>query len=215
MIDIFHNITFHRIIDTMRRISKTHDGNDLRYRSYDLANSYNNNQILSKYHLVNTLIQLDILKECDHTTVLACWYGSILFPLLENYTTNIVGYDSDKYCKTIGNKLHENLNHNIYHKNIWLDELDSLYNTDLIINTSCEHMPPMKYWDKWSIIKPDTYIVFQSNNLFEIKDHINCCHNLKEFEAQIPDTIDIISSTEIPIYNHENKYKRFTIIGQM
>ena len=211
MINIINDTNFSHFIEVTKYLMRQER---FKHRVYDYINSYNANQLASKFHLINLLHKNNIFENVDTTAVLGCWYGSVLFPLLQQHSTHIIGYDKDLTTIKIGHKIHDSINHDIklYNYDVWLDRIDDLYDLDLIINTSCEHMPPMKYWNKWSKLKHGTYLAFQSNNMEHIGDHINCCSSLEEFENQMPDVFDIISTTEIVL---KNDYKRFTIIGQI
>jgi len=184
----------------------------------NVMNSYRENQYTSKQHLISTIESLGIFDEVDNVVVLACWYGAVLFPLLSKYCNSIIGYDMDANCRYFNKVRPISSNAAIKTSNIWLDRLPELKEADLIINTSCEHMPPMKYWDKWDQVMPGTFIAFQSNDMIGVKDHVNSVKSLTEFKNQMPDCIDIISMTENDIM-HKNSDKRsdkrFTIIGQI
>jgi hypothetical protein len=77
---------------------------------------------------------------------------------------------------------------------------------ETVINTSCEHIVD---FDKWySKIPNQTIVVLQSNNYFEIDDHINCSKDILEFAEQTPMTDCLYSGVlELP------KYTRFMRIG--
>jgi len=183
----------------------------------NLMNSYRRNQYNSKMHLVSTIESLGIFDEIDNITVLACWYGTVLFPLLSKHCNSITGYDMDNNCASVS-RARPISNAIIKTANIWIDNLPKLKDADLIINTSCEHMPPMKYWNKWNQIMPGTFIAFQSNDMIGVSDHVNCVKSLTEFRDQMPSNLEIISASVNDI-NHKNNNietdKRFTIIGQI
>lgn len=184
---------------------------------HNIMDSYRNNQYNSKTHLVSTIESLGIFDEVDNVVVLACWYGTVLFPLLSKHCDSITGYDMDANCANV-NKARPIGNAVIKTRNIWLHELSALNNADLIINTSCEHMPPMKYWNKWDQIQPGTFVAFQSNDMLGIKDHVNCVKSLSEFKDQMPSNLEIISATVSEIeheHSEKNNDRRFTIIGQI
>jgi len=91
----------------------------------------------------------------------------------------------------------------VFHK----DRKGRIQNANLIINTSCEHMRPMKE------LKIDTksYFAYQSNNMFDIPTHINCVNNIEEFKKQLPDTAEVLIEDEIP----DERGTRFTLIGKI
>ena len=91
------------------------------------------------------------------------------------------------------------------------------WDTDLVINTSSEHMPPLpiiianrkfrRMKDDSS--KPPTVFAIQSNNMFHVKDHINCVKDEHELE-KISELSQVLykGSLDMP-----NGYKRFMVIG--
>lgn len=188
--------------------------------------SYSKKQYESKEHLIKQLNSLNIFTTIKHATVLACWYGNVLFPMLIQYIKKIDGYDIDSNCRIMSKNIPIK-NCKIHELDIWncdfhIDKhlkttnlLINLNTTDLLINTSCEHIPPMKTWKHWEQIKKGCYIALQSNNMFSVQDHTNCVQNILEFIDQMPKEMSILKVSEIPIYSDEKKYKRFTIIGQM
>ena len=77
---------------------------------------------------------------------------------------------------------------------------------DTIINTSCAHIEKFTEW--FNAILKDKLVVLQSNNYFEIDDHINCVKNITEFKQQAP-LSNIIYEGELEL----EKYTRFMLIG--
>ena len=79
-------------------------------------------------------------------------------------------------------------------------------NPDTFINTSCEHIKNFTNWFK--LLLPGKLVALQSNNYFEIKDHINCVNSLDEFKQQAP-LNNIIYEGELEL----EKYTRYMLIG--
>jgi hypothetical protein len=84
--------------------------------------------------------------------------------------------------------------------------LDLTEMPDTIINTSCEHINEFSKW--YEKIPKGVLLVLQSNDYFEIDDHVNCSISLKEFAVQTPMT-DVVYQGELEL----PKYKRFMRIG--
>jgi hypothetical protein len=77
---------------------------------------------------------------------------------------------------------------------------------DTIINTSCEHIENFEEW--YSKIPDGKLVVLQSNNYFEIEEHVNCVVDLDDFDRMAPLTsILYTGELELP------KYTRFMRIG--
>ena len=79
-------------------------------------------------------------------------------------------------------------------------------NPDTFINTSCEHIENFTDW--FNLIPTGKLVALQSNNYFEIDDHVNCINNLDEFKQQAP-LSNIIYEGELEL----EKYTRYMLIG--
>ena len=77
---------------------------------------------------------------------------------------------------------------------------------DTIINTSCEHIENFAEW--YAKIPDGKLVVLQSNNYYEVEEHVNCVKDIKEFGN--------MARMTGPLYAGEldlPKYKRFMLIG--
>jgi len=83
-------------------------------------------------------------------------------------------------------------------------ELTDIPNT--IINTSCEHIENFNEW--FSKIPQGKLVVLQSNDFFDVKEHVNCVSSIEEFVKQTP-MRHLLYSGELKL----PKYKRFMVIG--
>jgi len=84
-----------------------------------------------------------------------------------------------------------------------------LKNSEILINTSCEHLNQQTIYDIIDKTDRGTLIVLQSNNYHKIQEHINTVKDLQEFVSQY-------QSRLINIEMHEKdflEYKRFMILG--
>jgi hypothetical protein len=77
---------------------------------------------------------------------------------------------------------------------------------DTIINTSCEHIANFEEW--YAKIPNGKLVVLQSNNYYEIEEHVNCVGSIEEFAVKAPMN-NILYSGELEL----TKYKRFMSIG--
>lgn len=94
---------------------------------------------------------------------------------------------------------------------------DRDWDTDLAINTSSEHMPPLPIIvanrnfrkEKDDTVNGPTLFVVQSNNMFHVPDHINCVKDEDELVMMCDFTKVLYKgSLDMP-----NDYKRFMTIG--
>ena len=176
----------------------------------DLLDSYSPNQFKSKEVLINHINGLNILNDKSEIIILGSWYGSILIPAFKQ-VKRITAVDLDENVISIAkNRL---FNH---YKNVdficddvfkWIPDSRRTKKTDLIINTSCEHMRPMRELD----LNTNAYFAFQSNNMFDIPTHINCVDNIDEFKEQLPVNAKIMIEDHIT----DDRGTRFLLIGQL
>ena len=165
---------------------------DYPHRAKDFVESFISNQINCKIWLVTELKK--ILERKDITakriTVMGCWYGNIIAPLLLD---NIEGLeqidliDMDEDALLIGRKfLQKRIDEgkvkiNFMTKDVNFDEFDDFY-TQVVINTSCEHMYPMSS----VVFQNDKDVIYclQSNDMHEIREHVNCVSSVEELSQQ-------------------------------
>ena len=180
--------------------------------SLDIIDSFSDNQFNSKKTLLRLIEELDILRSDSSVFIMGCWYGSILIPLLSDKVRTIIAMDLDDTVIRIGkNKLFKE-----YTNIIWSTGDVFLYpicepNVNLIINTSCEHMEPMKEWPFWDRVGDNAYFAFQSNDMYQIEGHTNCVSSIEEFKLQMPDGATILYENELP----DERGTRYTLIGQL
>lgn len=175
----------------------------------DLLDSFSPNQFKSKENLINHINDLDILDDKSEIVILGGWYGSILLPAFK-FVKRITLIDSDDNVISIAKKRlfkhYENVDF-ITSDVFDINRKGRIENANLIINTSCEHMKPMKELELYST----AYFAFQSNNMFDIPTHINCVKDMEDFEKQMPFNARIIKRDSI----EDNRGTRFTIIGRL
>tara|TARA_B100001057_G_scaffold449919_1_gene491549 strand:- start:408 stop:1082 length:675 start_codon:yes stop_codon:yes gene_type:complete len=211
----FENLDyFRRLLDCFRYINKKELG-----KTEEFIASFSNNQFQSKQWLMNKIDELNLISNKTKVSVLGCKFGSVLFPeLLKRNVDMIYGYEMDKYAIPVSKMLFEKFDKvQFINQDIWIKKPRYIDETDMTINTSCEHMPPMKYW---SYYKHGTY-VFQSSNTDKFQfsgadkyDHINRVKNIDDFKSQMHPMLEILWSGEENI-DYTVNGKRFMIIGIM
>jgi hypothetical protein len=184
----------------------------------DLLDSYSPNQFLSKLNLINHIRSLNILNKDSEIVIFGSWYGSILIPAFYDDVKKITCIDLDpKVISRAKYNLFKDLDIDFITGDVF--EFRDQYKTaDLFINTSCEHMKPMKEWGPaptyknpwWDRVSP-AYFAFQSNAMFDIPTHTNCVNNIEEFKKQLPDRAEVLIEDEIP----DERGTRFTLIGKI
>ncbi len=196
--------------------------NDVEFNS----DCFSQGQLKSKVWLVNELKNLDL----NLGTVFLCagWYATLSVMLFEaNLTINkIRSFDIDPSCVDIAERFNKHWEMNSWQfKSVTKDILDINYNKetyeiqkpdgttvsltdipDTVINTSCEHIE--RFGDWYNSIPVGKIVVLQTNDYFEISDHVNCSNNLEEF-AQATPMGKCLYSNSIDL----GKYRRFMRIG--
>ena len=195
------------------------DKNRLRQlRQKDVLDSFSPNQFLSKMNLINHIKSLNILNKDSEIVIFGSWYGSILIPAFYNEVKNITCIDIDSdVIHRAKYELFKDLDIDFITGDVF-EFRDQYKNTDLFINTSCEHMKPMREWGPapeyknpwWDRVSP-AHFAFQSNAMFDIPTHINCVNNIEEFKQQLPDRAEVLIEDEIP----DERGTRFTLIGKI
>jgi hypothetical protein len=176
----------------------------------DIIDSFSDNQFKSKTKVLNCIDKLDILSKESEIVIFGSWYGSILIPGLAEKVKRITCIDLDEQVLKIAkNRLFPNVNNVDYIPgNVFDLDLKRYHDTDLFINTSCEHMPPMKEWPYWP---QNTNFVFTSNNMYDIEGHVNCVDSMTDFKSQLPINATVLSEDEIT----DERGTRFIVAGKI
>jgi len=175
----------------------------------DFLDSVSPNQFNSKEVLIKHVENLQLVDQNSEIVIFGGWYGSILIPAFK-YVDKITLIDKDP--KVISIAKHRIFDH---YKNIdfiskdvfdWAPDSKRIKTCNLIINTSCEHMRPMKELQ----LDTKSYFAFQSNNMRSIEGHINCVSSLDEFIKQLPDNAKVLDKGII----EDSRGIRFTLVGK-
>jgi hypothetical protein len=167
-------------------------------------------QVRSKIWLIENLMPYMSAEE-NKIVVHGGWNG-ILSSLM--FQTNImidkiVSVDIDSTCEEIAKTVNKIEEIEGRFSAVTCDMVDYQYefSPNIVINTSCEHITQESY-DKWlRNIPENTIIVLQSNDYYELDEHIRCVSNIDEFKKQSNLNIIFSSKLELPLYN------RFLLIG--
>lgn len=183
-------------------------------------------QLQSKIWLTEKLKELDV----DLGTVYLCagWYATIIPMFVESNIRfdKIRSFDIDPTVWKIAEVFNKPLlldswKFKAQTKDIMdIDYSRHVYNTiksngdveqlkdapDTIINTSCEHISNFAEW--YNLIPEGKLIILQSNDYFEIEEHVNCATDIDDFSRMVPmSTVLYEGALEL------EKYTRFTKIG--
>ena len=170
---------------------------------YQLWNSLNDNQAISKEWLIDHVIQYATDTKPLNILVVAGWFGLTGFLLKQRIVCDVTIVDKDKNCADIGSKLYPDLIH--------ITEEIANFNPkpyDIIICTACEHLTD-QYLNRFLDKKKKSTVVFlQSNNYNSIEDHINYKNNINEFADGLQ--LSIIRRLTLNLQDCE----RYMVIGR-
>lgn len=174
----------------------------------DLLDSVSPNQYKSKERLIKHVENLQLVDQNSDIVILGGWYGSILIPAFK-YVNRITHIDlDDKVISIAKNRLFDHyknvdfITSDVFDKN----RKGRIENANLIINTSCEHMPSMKKLE----LNTKAYFAYQSNNMYDIEGHINCVSSIEEFKYQLPDNAKVMIEDKII----DDRGTRFLLVGK-
>ena len=184
-----------------------------------VISSINASQLQSKLWIVNELNNLNIHQKS--AALLGGWYAHFTVPLLlEQGVEFIHNFEIDEDVKRISykfNKEHKDNDRykcdivNVMFEPIWKKQKKTDKVFDLVINTSCEHMFPMKQFHKLNRGFLDNPIfVLQSTNENKYEDHINCVNGPEELAEQ-SELVDIMYSGAKTL---DSGMERFMVIGK-
>lgn len=208
------------------------------YLKLDLDNStlqdaFSRSQIKSKIWLIEQLAHLQ--THYNQVVVLAGWFGqikSIYDQQLIYGKMRVVELDqpaceiSDHVFNVSNLENHKvksvcaDINQLTLHKNgyEWLVEnfkestsYTEKFLPDLIINTSAEHMTEEWFHQlRFKQLDSDPIVAIQSNNLFDISEHVNCVHSVDHMMKKFP-MREVLFAGELQLKG----YKRVMLIGRV
>jgi hypothetical protein len=209
----------------------------LNYLKLDLDNkplqdAFSRSQIKSKIWLVQQLAHVQ--AHYNQVAVLAGWFGQIKsiydqqltygkMRVIEldqsacktsDYVFNLSNLENHKVKAVCANINQLTLHKNGYEWNVENFRDGTAYSEkflpDLIINTSAEHMTEEWYHQlRFKQLDSDPIVAIQSNNLFEIAEHVNCVHSVDHMIKKFP-MREILFAGELQLKG----YKRVMLIGR-
>lgn len=197
-----------------------------------IQDAMSRSQMRSKIWLIEELSKIQ--TNYNNVAVMAGWFGQLktIYDKRLTYSKmRIIEIDSEA-CKTsdyifnIANlenykvkSVHANINELTLHKNGYEWNVENFkegtkysekFLPDLIINTSAEHMTEEWYNQiRFKQMDSDPIVAIQSNNLFDISEHINCVHSVDHMKKKFP-MREILFEGELQLKG----YKRVMLIGR-
>lgn len=168
-------------------------------------------QLKSKEWLIESLTQFCPMKDTPVSIdIHGGWVGVLSSMLFQSYipVKNIRSIDIDPSCESIATMMNKGEEIQGRFRAVTADMCMLRSDTDVVINTSFEHISQDEY-DLWLCgLRQDSLIVLQTNN-YAIPEHVRIAKNLDEFKSQADlATILYAGELDLPLY------KRFMIIGK-
>ena len=220
LLDQYCDTQFTLAFKTLMRLNMTYD-----------SDCFSRGQLESKLWMIRTLQHLNIT---DLGTVFLCagWYATLATMLFESdiKVGKIRSFDLDYKCAKIAEQFNKpwleqewrfkastcditemkyTLKKKFYYKTLRNRDQQQIKmndEPDTIINTSCEHLFDLDQWIKH--IPRKKLVILQSNNYFEVEEHINCVRSVEEF-AKLVKLKKVIWGGELEL----PKYTRYMLIG--
>jgi spermidine synthase len=168
-------------------------------------------QLQSKAWLVNTLKQY--MDKPSNVYIFGGWIGILASMMFQHLPVNkIRSIDLDPWCENIADTINKPYEMDKWRFKAITEDMSSYdYDwgiiSDVVVNTSSEHVNQSTY-DKWfNMICPGSLVVVQGNNFFDCSEHIRCSQSLNDFEN--------MNNVYDPLFTgqyHTDKYTRYMSI---
>lgn len=179
---------------------------DDRYRTLE---SFWKGQVNSKIWLIENLKRFQDQK-WEHIVIHGGWNG-VLASLIFNSgieVDRITSVDIDPACEETAYTINKRYEIAGRFRAVTADMCKYSETADVVINTSCEHITQLQYYDWLHNQNNDSLYVLQSNNYFDLDEHINCSEDLVQFVQKSKLRVVFSDRLELP------KYDRYMIIGK-
>ena len=181
---------------------------DDRYRTLE---SFWKGQVNSKVWLAERLEEMcGTWHKSAKIEIYGGWNG-VLSSILFNTgipIKHITSVDIDPTCQELASTVNKRQEMEGRFTAVTADMSDYDGNGDIVINTSCEHITQEQY-EQWLSNQPDdALLVIQSNNYFELEEHIRCATDLDDFMRMSKIKPFWRGSYDTP------KYTRYMLIGK-
>jgi hypothetical protein len=182
---------------------------------YRTLESFWKGQVNSKVWLIENLERIAILQQGmlrDYKIVIHGGWNGVLSSLLFNGKlgiSHITSIDIDPICQETAFTINKRQEMQGRFTAVTADMTTYDYDADIVINTSYEHLTNGAYRQWLDLVPKNALIVLQSNNYFELDEHINCSIDIADFikQSRLTD-IKFADKLQLP------KYDRYMIIGK-
>lgn len=164
-------------------------------------------QILSKEWLIDSL--KPFVDEPGSVEIHGGWVGVLASMVFQSTipVKEIYSIDIDPTCESTANEMNQIELEQGRFRAVTADMTEFTMSSNIVINTSCEHITQEKYKFWLDRQSKNSILVLQSNN-YEIPEHIRTSLNLEDFKIQCD--IDVLwgGTLRLPLYD------RFMLIGK-
>lgn len=180
---------------------------DDRYRTLE---SFWKGQIHSKLWLIENLKK--IVEDKPNRIVIHGGWNGVLAALLFNSDISIehiTSVDIDSTCKETAYTVNKRYEMEGRFSAITGDMKDFDYNenSDIVINTSAEHVSDAVLTEWFTKIPKNTLVAIQSNDFFDLEEHVNCVNSAEKLLEKFP-----LANSHCYSFETE-KYTRYMVIG--
>jgi hypothetical protein len=180
--------------------------------TYRTLESFWKGQVNSKVWLAENLLEFVPVRPLN-IVIYGGWNG-VLASILFNSNIavqRITSVDIDPVCEDIANTVNRRYLDDNKFSAVTADMCEHTSDADVVINTSCEHITQEQY-NKWLSNQPNNAtIVLQSNNYFELDEHIRCSSSVDDFIKMSNIQVLYKGELETPKYY---RYMIYMIIGK-
>ena len=203
-----------------KSVQSTVRGDKYKHCARRVEDASTSSQLKSKLWLIGEISNLGL--DGTRVGILAGWYANFIVPLLVNElgTSMIYNFEIDQDVKQLSYKFNKRYKDDKIYKceivdvmfsPIWKKMKKSETGFDLVINTSCEHMFPMrKFLEMNRGFLDNPIYVLQSTDDDQYDDHINCVDSPDELAEQANFVDVLYSGTKVL----DNGMNRFMVIGK-
>ena len=202
------------------------------YNTLGLNDAFSRSQIRSKIWLVSELAK--IRTQWQDVAVFAGWFGQLTMLFRQQLTyrsMRIIELDAEAcrasdYVFNLANLTEHkikavcaDINALTLHKKGYEWSVENFREStsyrekflpDLVINTSAEHMTEEWFHQlRFKQLDSDPIVAIQSNNLFDIPEHVNCVHSVDHMKKKFP-MRKVLFAGELQLKG----YKRVMLIGR-
>lgn len=179
-----------------------------RYRTLE---SFWKGQVNSKIWLIENLQSALAMNLIQYRIVIHGGWNGVLSSLLFNSNipiNHITSVDIDPACEETACTINKRQEIQGKFTAITGDMCSYKYVADIVINTSCEHVTDVQLQEWFANIPDNALVVMQSNNYFELDEHVNCVNSAEDLANKVK--LSNYSTFELAL----PKYTRYMVIGE-